>query len=602
MSIEKLPVPEFKLLTADVGSEFQQKMNAAMLGVRNAIIAFNAQIDANETSTDRVSQMNSLIQQVELDSNNAIVQVLTSTEPEVEVEFGGQTQMVVPYGYLKYQVDGAIGSAAAYAENAETAAQSVIAAGRIYGSVSEGYSDPAIGVGKYFWVTSEADFSVLELWIKGSTEAEYTGKFSVSKKYVDKSGTEIFRSDQIVFALVGDDNSRCWLEVNAFGNPTEESANRIYQALPKLINDLPQPDLNRQGFAIVGDDNSRCWLEADWQGKPTEYAIKMIASLLPQAAAGFYVDLKNNEKRICSGPNIVAWGDSMTAGATSNGFPYTLYLQQMLISAGKPNLVVNLGVGGETSVTISARANAHPFIALVIGGVIPASGQVGIKLLPINGVIPKPLMQGSTSYSCTFAGIKCTFGRTQVDGIYNYWLQRQTPGVAITVNRPEPIYLDIGEMSRGDIPIIWIGTNNGSNMWVDGVSDNAKNNERAIQDAKAMIEHLTALDKRFLVISKPSGTNSSDIDDARWFAEFGQRFIPIRQYMTTPIYSADGVTIVSCYGLEDAGITATSQDLTQIAQGQIPQSLRNDSVHWTAAGYEVLAKVVYRKLNQLGWI
>ena len=292
MSIEKLPVPEFKLLTADVGSEFQQKMNAAMLGVRNAIIAFNAQIDANETSTDRVSQMNSLIQQVELDSNNAIVQVLTSTEPEVEVEFGGQTQMVVPYGYLKYQVDGAIGSAAAYAENAETAAQSVIAAGRIYGSVSEGYSDPAIGVGKYFWVTSEADFSVLELWIKGSTEAEYTGKFSVSKKYVDKSGTEIFRSDQIVFALVGDDNSRCWLEVNAFGNPTEESANRIYQALPKLINDLPQPDLNRQGFAIVGDDNSRCWLEADWQGKPTEYAIKMIASLLPQAAAGFYVDLK----------------------------------------------------------------------------------------------------------------------------------------------------------------------------------------------------------------------------------------------------------------------------------------------------------------------
>ena len=117
--------------------------------------------------------------------------------------------------------------------------------------------------------------------------------------------------------------------------------------------------------------------------------------------------------------------------------------------------------------------------------------------------------------------------------------------MAITVNRPEPIYLDIGEMSRGDIPIIWIGTNNGSNMWVDGVSDNAKNNERAIQDAKAMIEHLTALDKRFLVISKPSGTNSSDIDDARWFAEFGQRFIPIRQYMTTPIYSADGVTTVS---------------------------------------------------------
>jgi hypothetical protein len=161
MIIEKLPVPEFELLTEDVGSEFQEKMNAAMLGVKNAIIAFNAQIDANETSTDRVSQMNSLIQQVELDSNNAIVQVLTSTDAEVEVEFGGQTQLVVPYGYLREQVEGSIDSAFAYAQSSAASAAASGTLAKFYPTVEAGLA--AVGEGDYFQVpaTTATEFTIV---------------------------------------------------------------------------------------------------------------------------------------------------------------------------------------------------------------------------------------------------------------------------------------------------------------------------------------------------------------------------------------------------------------------------------------------------------
>lgn len=54
---EKLPVPSLEsiqLLTQDVGSVFQGKMNSVVVALRNALIAFNAQIDAAETASQQV--------------------------------------------------------------------------------------------------------------------------------------------------------------------------------------------------------------------------------------------------------------------------------------------------------------------------------------------------------------------------------------------------------------------------------------------------------------------------------------------------------------------------------------------------------------------
>lgn len=274
-----------------------------------------------------------------------------------------------------------------------------------------------------------------------------------------------------------------------------------------------------------------------------------------------------------SGPDIVCWGDSMTAGAGGGGTAYPGVLQSILAANSKPGAVRNSGVGGENSVTITGRTGANPFIVDVTGGVIPASGGVEVTLRPINGVAVAPLLQGTGTTGATFIG--------QLNGIHGtislsggvYTFTRTTAGSAVTTNRPEPFRTDYSEARRGDIAIIWIGQN--------GPSE-----ERARNDARAIINHLSPVIKRWLVISKPTST---DADDALWHNEFGRRFIAIRKYMVE-------------FGLADAGITPTTQDTTDIGNGVVPSSLRFDSTHWNAAGYTILGQQVYRRLSELGWI
>ncbi|WP_215901807.1 hypothetical protein, partial [Acinetobacter soli] len=138
---------------------------------------------------------------------------------------------------------------------------------------------------------------------------------------------------------------------------------------------------------------------------------------------------------------------------------------------------------------------------------------------------------------------------------------------------PAPFYLNYSKEHLGDIHIIWIGQNGPSTT-------------RAISDAKAIIQRIEALSKRFIVISKPTST---DADDSLFFAEFGVRFIPIRKYMIK-------------YGLSDANIEPTAQDLTDISNGIVPTSLRSDAVHWTAQGYTILGNQIFKKLIELGWV
>ena len=71
--------------------------------------------------------------------------------------------------------------------------------------------------------------------------------------------------------------------------------------------------------------------------------------------------------------------------------------------------------------------------------------------------------------------------------------------------------------------------------------------------------------------------------------EFGRRFISLREYL-------------SQYGLDDAGITPTEQDLSMMAQGQTPQSLLTDSVHYNSACKTVIGNMIYRKIKELNMI
>ena len=421
-----------------------------------------------------------------------------------------------------------------------------------------------------------------------------------------KAITDIGVEDQsaqasgLVFAVVDENGKRTWLEAGLDGNPSPRSASAMGNMLtsensPTLASDIieasviaavatvglePLPDVNNLLLTVVDEGGKRTWLEVDLAGKPSKYAAQCILDSLPAdvgSAPSRYQSGIKGEQGITSGPNITCWGDSMTAGAGGGGTTYPGELQRLLTEAGQNRTVTNRGIGGESAPTICARAGGNPFIVLAVGGVIPATTTpFEITIQANNGQPIKPLMQGASSYTGRFGSVKGTFSRTVVDTVYTYYFTRAVAGDEIVANRPTPLYLDIGDQARGDITIIWIG-------------QNGPNDVRAIQDAKAIIQRMTALDKRYLVISKPGGSSTSDVDDAAWFAEFGRRFIPIRQYMAK-------------YGLADAGIIPTEGDLADMARGAVPGSLRFDGVHWNAPGYIILANIVFQRLKELEWI
>lgn len=415
-----------------------------------------------------------------------------------------------------------------------------------------------------------------------------------TQETLEQVGIEQRSFESISVAIVDKDDTRTWLEADETGKPTDYSKSMLVEALDNDIaqkladSGIGQSSSVGISVAVVDEDDNRTWLEADEAGKPTHYAAQQIAEAIqfddvvtPSSLKSIYQDALI---KVASGPDIDCDGDSMTAGAGGNGTSFPSVLGQLMSSAGSKAVVRNSGVGGESSVSITARMGGYAFQVRVIDGVIPATTTpVVITFDQLNGQIVRPLMQGNggaSGFIGDLAGIKGSIALIRPNGSSNSWdnanyytFTRLVAGNAVTVNRPEPFITDYAKARQGDIKIIWIGQNGPSEA-------------RAIQDAKAIVQSMQALDKRYIVISKPTASSS---DDALWFAEFGERFIPIKKYLVE-------------FGLQDAGITPTEQDLADIAANNIPSSLRSDAVHWNSAGYTILAQQVFKKLKQLGWI
>lgn len=380
------------------------------------------------------------------------------------------------------------------------------------------------------------------------------------------------------------------------GKPSIYMLNSIFEGLVDRIAEKVTLGIESVGVSIQETVDGSCFLvdknqQLSWfgvgkDGEIPAYTQKCILDLIDSSDFSFVPSFVKSTyqtptKKVISGPDIVCWGDSMTAGAGGNGTTYPGVLKTLMQNAGSTANTYNMGVGGETSPTICARQGGNPFLINVTGGIIPASTTpVTVTLEQINGETVRPLLQGSTTWTGVLDGIAGVLNLVEPSGSSASWqadnyytFARTAAGTQITIDRPKPFYLDVAAPRLGDIHIIWIGQNGPSTA-------------RAISDAKAIIQRMQALDKRYLVISKPTST---DADDSLFFAEFGRRFVAARKYLVQ-------------YGLQDAGITPTAQDNTDIANGIVPTSLRADAVHWTAQGYTILANLLFNRIKELGWI
>lgn len=264
--------------------------------------------------------------------------------------------------------------------------------------------------------------------------------------------------------------------------------------------------------------------------------------------------------------DIIFWGDSLTAGAGGGNVTYPNVVRDILNKT-----IINNGIGGETSNTISARQGGNQII-------IPAGNVNGTytsnDLKDIFGGTIAPLIQGggSTAGKIIINGQECTLACTNVtDKIY------QISGYSGVTTMP---YLGtlIGSKQQGRVTVLFVGTN-GTNV------DGSHTVDDAIAVINSMIKHLH--NDKYVVMYYTQGT-TKDADETKLLKEYGNKYMPYRPSLIK-------------YGLNMSGITPTTQDNIDIQNGNIPISLRSDGVHLNANGYTVIGKLLADRIKSLGY-
>lgn len=283
------------------------------------------------------------------------------------------------------------------------------------------------------------------------------------------------------------------------------------------------------------------------------------------------VYVENKEKKI-----VVGWGDSLTAGA--GGLP-TTYLTVLQDLMGPDYLMLNGGVGGETSNTISARQGSTPMtfdsdVTLMKGK------RHQVNLVNIYGDEVKPLLQGGEETINPFRinGVDCKLEWTGnmygTMGKYYVTLLSDTTNVFIRKNTP----IITNWMQKYRQPyciLVWIGQNDDYKDEVDEL----------VRKTNRMIDYANT--DKYLVIGLHT---------------------PMHKYHNEPLAKIYGDKFINWFdysktdeAFEDAGIEKTSGDVKDIEDNVCPRSFMVDPYHLNAIGYASLGRFIYRRMMQLGY-
>jgi hypothetical protein len=271
------------------------------------------------------------------------------------------------------------------------------------------------------------------------------------------------------------------------------------------------------------------------------------------------------------------WGDSLTAGAGGGGTTIVSVLQSLV---GSKYTAVNHGVGGEDVNTITARQGGVPvftqgaFTLPADGSTVPVFTTTDLGVKNKYGKQITPLLQGdgSSINPCWINGIECTLSIVS----NQYYLKRNVlAAVHTNISAGSMLVLNGAKQKNAHTNVYWMGQNVGYT-----------NEAQLVSYYKDMISYNQ--NSNYIIIGLHSGTAASrQVLETLMENEFGLHFFNWRKY-------------VVAYGLEDAGITATSGDNAAIAAGSIPPSLLFDSVHLTAVGYTVLGNALFKYGKTIG--
>lgn len=273
--------------------------------------------------------------------------------------------------------------------------------------------------------------------------------------------------------------------------------------------------------------------------------------------------------------NIFCWGDSLTNGSgasTYGGVAYPTSLQKCLLGQ---YMVHNRGVGGENTKTISGRQGSMPYIVQPNVTIPATKTPVEITLLSDDGGVVAPLKQITDGSRGT--------NPVRINGIEGMltlsneklYFTRTSEGSHMTIQRPMVLFTS-GMKEYSDVIIIFMGQNGG---W--------ENVEELVKQHKKCIEYNGS--NKYIILGITSSTASyRNVIEKAMYMEFGRHYINLREY-------------IAQYGVYDYNITPTEQDLFDMAEGEIPQSLLIDTVHGNAYYYDIITRLIFQRGLELGY-
>ena len=265
--------------------------------------------------------------------------------------------------------------------------------------------------------------------------------------------------------------------------------------------------------------------------------------------------------------DLCFWGDSLTAGAGGSGTTYpNVCASELGITSFK-----NCGVGGENANTIACRQGGDSLI-LKPGNVSEYSLA---ELTDIYGTQCNPLRQGSESNSVNpiyINGVKCTLSISQTSST--------DPNAKYTIT-------GYNDKLLAETPVKFAGCDIKSKITVIFVGQNGPGLAERLSIIDSMI---SKINDKYIVMGLSTGNSASRADEeAQMLSKYSVHYFNTRH-------------MLSKYGMDIINLTPTSSDTIEMNNGEVPSSLRSDSVHLNANGYTALGKMLSQKIRACGYV
>ncbi|MDP4133019.1 MAG: stalk domain-containing protein [Bacillota bacterium] len=292
---------------------------------------------------------------------------------------------------------------------------------------------------------------------------------------------------------------------------------------------------------------------------------------------------------------IACWGDSLTEGVGTISYPTAIETLTGIKT-------YNMGVGGESAMSIASRQGAYDVLAAE-DVTIPASGSADIKLTTYGGGNLCAIGAGGGGYlgkwnPVFIDGVEGTLV-TAIDTSVapritaTCSFRRKTAGEPVEVKAGDKLVTSASFL-KADINVIYIGANGVWSEDIQGYGNNTREDAQKLAETiKAMIKN-TKNPEKYIVIGFTWGGKDRWSEVDKVFKEnFGDKFVDVKSYLASE------------QALTDHGITPTEKDKADLTTGMVPESFRRtpeDTTHLGTAGYGVMAEMVYKRMIELGFV